>query len=206
MDLCGLELRSGYDYRQARRALDMLTLEWGNRGLNLWTIQSGTTTVPAGNPQLSLGDDGTDAIDLIEHFIRTGTGTNQNDQSLVRISVSQYSQIPSKLSTGKPVQIHILRQTAGLLVFLYPTPDQAYTLYWQKLRRIQDSGSPATNTMDLPFRFVPAITAGLAYYLALRKGLMDKIQLLKPYYEEQYGLAADEDRERASVYLVPRIC
>ena len=195
----GLEMRSGYDLRSAMRSLNILTMEWANRGLNLWTIASGTVSLVAGTATYSLP---TDTIDLIEHQLRVTSGGTTTDYSLNRISVSDYAGIPVKASTGRPLQIYIQRGAAPQ-VTVWPVPDQTYTLAYYRLRRIEDSAS-GVNTMDMPFRFMPALIAGLAFHIAMKRPeAAERVPLLKAYYEEQFQLAADEDRDRASLNLVP---
>ena len=202
---CGLEMRSGYDLRTARRSLNIMAAEWSNRGLNLWTVASGTQAIPAGTATYTLP---ADTVDLLEHVIRTGSGTSQSDQSLSRISGSTYATLTSKNSEGKPVQIYVDRQ-ATPTVTLWPTPDSAstYTLVYWRIRRIEDAGDAASNTYDIPSRFIPPLVAGLAYHVALKRPEVgiERVALLKAAYEEQFTLAADEDRSKASVQFVPNI-
>jgi hypothetical protein len=201
-EMAGLEMRTGYDLRSARRSLDLLAIEWANRGLNLWTIEQGTVPLVAGTATYTLP---TDTIDIIEHVVRSGTGTSQVDIDLYRISVSGYSAIVNKNTPGKPSQIYIDRARSQPSVTLWPVPNvsSTYTLVYQRLRRIQDSGA-ATNTADLPFRFIPAMVAGLAYYVAMKRPeAMERVPFLKKFYEEQFDLASQEDRSRASWYHHP---
>ena len=201
----GVEMRTGYDLRTARRSLNLMFTDWANRGINLWTVEQGTQVLTAGTGTYNLP---ADTVDLIEQVIRTDAGSqaNQADLSVTRVSVSTYSSIPNKLTQGRPVQIYIDRQTAQPTISLWPVPDsaQTYTLVYWRLRRIQDAGN-GVNTMDVPFRFLNCLTAGLAYYLAMKiPGAIDRIQLLKQQYDEAWELAATEDREKATFQLVPR--
>lgn len=201
----GAEMRTGYDLRTARRSLNLMFTDWANRGINLWTVEQGTQALTAGTGTYNLP---ADTVDLIEQVIRTDAGSqaNQADLSVTRVSVSTYSSIPNKLTQGRPVQIYIDRQTAQPTISLWPVPDsaQTYTLVYWRLRRIQDAGN-GVNTMDVPFRFLNCLTAGLAYYLAMKiPGAIDRIQLLKAQYDEAWELAATEDREKATFQLVPR--
>ena len=209
---CGAELRSGYDLRTARRSLNLLTIEWANRGINLWTVEEGSIPLL---PGVGTYDLPIDTIDLLDHVVRTGTDQNQQDINITRISVSTYSTIPNKNSQGRPIQIYINRQSGATsftnvvqspTVTVWPKPDSSatYTLVYWRLRRIQDAGN-GTNTQDIPFRFLPAMVAGLAYYLSMKlpEG-MPRMQMLKADYEQQFQLAADEDREKASLRAVPR--
>jgi hypothetical protein len=277
----GREMRSGYDLRTARRSMNLLTIEWQNRGINMWTIDQGAITFTPGLNTYALP---LDTIDLLEHVIRTGanSASTQADLSITRISVSTYATIPNKLAQGRPIQIWIQRlsgvvsptgatlsgnitsadtgitlssteniPSAGFIrigsediyygyvsgntlggvfrgqngttaashsngdavynpnlpaVTVWPTPDNTTTyqlMYW-RMRRIQDAGS-GIQTGDMNFRFLPVIVSGLAYYIAMKQPeLMPRIEMLKNAYEEQFNLAAGEDREKAAVRFVPR--
>ena len=202
----GREMRSGYDLRTARRSMNLLTIEFANRGINMWTIEPGTITLTPGVSTYTLP---ADTIDIIEHVIRTDAGNPslQSDLTISRISVSTYSSIPAKLTQGRPIQIFVRRLRDAPEVVLWPVPDSStvYTLAYYRLRRIQDAGSGA-QTQDAPFRFLPAVAAGLAYHIAVKTPeLMDRVPMLKQIYDEQFDLAASEDREKASVRFVPRM-
>ena len=199
---CGSELRTGYDLRTARRSLNLLTAEWSNRGVNLWTIAEANVSLTEGTITYNLP---TDTIDLLEQVIRTGTGTNQQDLTINRISASTYTSIPSKNLTGRPNQVWINRQAAQPNINVWPTPeDNSYTFVYWALKRIDDAGN-GVNTQDIPFRFLPCLIAGLAYYLSLKiPQAADRIQFLKGEYEEQWALASTEDREKADLRIVPR--
>lgn len=281
---CGQELRTGYDFRTARRSLNLLTIEWANRGINLWTIEQGQLPLYSNQAIYSLP---VDTIDLLDHVVRTGTGTNQIDISINRISESTYSTIPNKNATGRPIQVWINRQsgesntttatltstigstdttiavtgasslpsagfikldnetigysaisgnnllycgrgqngttaashTAGASVTLqnlpniniWPVPNQGavgnayYTLVYWRMRRMQDAGT-GTKTQDIPFRFIECMVAGLAYKMAMKLPNMDpgRMAVLKAEYDQQWQLASDEDRDKASLRFVPR--
>lgn len=221
----GSELRTGYDLRTARRSLNLLFADWANRGINMWTIEQGTINLVPGQASYDLP---TDTVDLLEHVIRTGAGnvSTQADLTITRISVSTYATIPNKLSQGRPIQIWVQRNSgaqypAGLgpngtntttnidypKVTLWPVPDnsQTYQLVYWRLRRIQDSGKPGSLTFDVPFRMLPCLAAGLAYYLALKiPGGESRLPVLKQQYEEAWDAAASEDREKAADRFVPR--
>ena len=277
---CGQELRTGYDLRTARRSLNLLTIEWANRGLNMWTVEQGQLTLATSQSTYALP---IDTIDLLDHVVRTGTGTGQVDINITRISESTYAMIPNKNATGRPIQVWINRQTgatatssitlnetltatdttitlsttvslasAGYIkidseiinysgttsttiqncvrgqanttaathttataifvvnlpsINVWPTPDssQTYTFVYWRLRRIQDAGN-GINSEDIPFRFLTCMVAGLAYYLSMKLANVDpaRRQELKMDYEQQFQLAADEDREKASIRFVPR--
>lgn len=278
----GLELRTGYDLRTARRSLNLMTIEWANRGINLWTIEQGQIPMVTGQASYPFP---VDTIDLLDQVIRTNNGTtNQIDINISRISESTYSTLPNKLAQGRPIQVWVNRQsgqtnpTTALLdgsitasdttitltsvteiasngfisigsetiyyanvngnqlincargqngttatahttgaaitnvnlpsINVWPTPNapgnQYMFVYW-RLRRIQDAGTGVTG-QDIPFRFLPCMVAGLAYYIAMKKPEVsgDRVLALKAAYEEQFQLAADEDREKASIRFVPR--
>jgi len=202
----GREMRSGYDLRTARRSMNLLTIEFANRGINMWTIEPGTITLTPGVSTYPLP---ADTIDIIEHVIRTDAGNPslQSDLTISRISVSTYSSIPAKLTQGRPIQIFVRRLRDAPEIVLWPVPDPStvYTLAYYRLRRIQDAGS-GVQTQDAPFRFLPAIAAGLAYHIAVKTPeLMERVPMLKQIYDEQFDLAASEDREKASVRFVPRM-
>ena len=277
----GREMRSGYDLRTARRSMNLMTIEWANRGLNMWTIEQGTLTLTPGLSTYALP---TDTIDLLDHVIRTGANAvnTQADLSITRISVSTYATIPNKLAQGRPIQVWIQRlsgetnptdstlattinstattitlssvvnlagagyirlgtediyyayidgnslggvfrgqnnstaasHTAGVAVYVpqlpaitvWPTPDssQTYQFVYYRMRRIQDAGS-GVQTQDMNFRFLPCVAAGLAYYIAMKQPeLVNRLQMLKSVYDEQFNLAAGEDHEKATMRLVPR--
>ena len=278
---CGQELRTGYELRTARRSLNIMTIEWANRGLNLWTLEPGQINLNQGQIMYALPSD---TIDLLDMVTRTGAGQNQQDININRISESTYITIPSKNSTGRPIQVWINRQsaqenattiltaealdatettitlstTAGLAQFgfikvdnetiqyggingndltgcirgvnnttaathitasrvyvqnlptinVWPAPDQSdfYQFVYYRLRRLQDAGDGGSYVQDIPFRFVPCMVAGLAYYLSNKLPMVDptRIQMLKADYEQQFELAAQEDREKASIRFVPR--
>lgn len=198
----GAEMRTGYDLRTARRSLNLMFADWANRGINMWTFEQGTIPLVQGTASYDLPSD---TVDLIEHVVRTGSGTNQSDISISRISVSTYASIPTKTSQGRPIQILVNRANTPS-VTVWPTPDQSsyYTLVYWRLRRIQDAGT-GVNTMDMPFRFIPAMVAGLAYYVAMKvPGGLDRLQVLKQQYDEAWDLASSEDRDKAAVRFVPR--
>jgi len=198
----GGEVRSGYDLRTARRSLNLLLADWANRGLNLWTFEEGSVPLVAGTATYALP---ADTVDIIEHVLRTGSGASQSDMTMTRTSVSTYAAIPNKLATGRPLQLLVTR-TATPTVTVWPVPDGGgpYTLRYWRLRRLQDAGM-GVQTQDVPFRFLPALVAGLSYHVALKvPGGIDRLPVLEAQYREAFQTAMDEDRERASVRLVPR--
>ena len=276
---CGQELRTGYDMRTARRSLNLLTIEWANRGINLWTIEQGSIPLNQGQITYALQND---TIDLMDMVVRTQSGIDQTDININRISSSTYATIPNKNAQGRPIQVWIDRQSgaenvtgktltttitsssntitlssvenmnyigfikldnetigyneisgntlqncvrgvdgstpaghsSGAIVTIrnlpninvWPSPDQSnyYSFVYWRLRRIQDAGN-GLNTEDIPFRMLPCMAAGLAYYLSLKiPGAENRIEMLKAAYEEQWLLGSSEDREKASLRLAPR--
>jgi hypothetical protein len=279
---CGLELRTGYDFRTARRSLNLLTIEWANKGINLWTIEQGQIPLVTGQAIYPLP---LDTIDLMDSTIRQNNGTtNQIDITISRISEPTYMTIPNKLTQGRPIQVWINRQsgqtsetgvsvaatvsatdttitvsnaanlaTAGFIkignetisypnvtgnqlincargqngttaathaigailsvqnlpaINIWPTPNSPgnqYTFVYYRLRRIQDAGT-GVYVQDIPFRFIPCMVAGLAYYLSMKLVGVDpnRSLMLKSEYNEQFDLAAQEDREKAPLRIVPR--
>jgi len=277
----GREMRTGYDLRTARRSMNLMTIEWQNRGINMWTIDQGTITLTAGVNTYALP---IDTIDLLEHVIRTGqnVSSTQADLTITRISVSTYATIPNKLQQARPIQVWIQRlsgqvspanatlsstinsstttitlsstaslpsagfiridsedilyqwldgnslggvvrgqngttaasHTSGATIYnpnlpavtVWPTPDNSTTyqfVYW-RMRRVQNAGS-GIQTADMNFRFLPCLVAGLAYYIAMKvPELVTRVPMLKEAYEEQFNLAAGEDREKAAIRFVPR--
>jgi hypothetical protein len=200
----GSELRTGYDLRTARRSLNLMFADWANRGINMWTFEQGSISLVAGTATYDLP---ADTVDLLEHVIRTGAGSasTQADLTITRISVSTYATIPNKLQQARPIQVWIERlNTPRITVWPVPDDTQPYTFVYWRMKRIQDAGN-GVNTMDMPFRFIPCMVAGLAYYLALKvDGGAERLPILKQQYDEAWQLASDEDREKASVRFVPR--
>jgi len=278
----GIEVRTGYEFRTARRSLNLLTIEWANRGINLWTIQEGAIAMVTGQSVYPIPDD---TIDLLDHVIRqnNGTASTQSDINISRISESTYSTIPNKLTTGRPIQVLVNRQsaqtnatsitlsttitststtivlssvsgltttgfikidsetigytnidgtslinctraqnyttaaahTAGAAIYVqnlpcinvWPAPNAGgdYTFIYWRLRRMQDAGN-GVNVEDIPFRFIPCMVAGLAFYVAAKQinAAPERVLFLKTEYEQQWLLASQEDREKASDRFVPR--
>jgi hypothetical protein len=198
----GLTMRSGYDLKTARRSLNLLTLEWQNRGLNLFTIEAGTLSITSGTATYTLP---ADTIDIIEHQVRTGTGTSQTDTALERISVSTYAQQTNKNTQGRPTQIYVQRLPTEVKVTLWPVPDATttYTLFYYRLKGIDGlSSGIGGDVSSVPPRFVPALVSGMAYYLAMKKNPQMAVNL-KQEYEFQFQLASGEDEETASIKFVP---
>lgn len=199
----GREMRSGYDLRTARRSMNLMTIEWQNRGINLWTIDEGTVSLVSGTAQYTLP---ADTVDLLEQVIRTGSGSTQQDLTINRISVSTYASIPNKTTTGRPIQFWIERLVDAPKINVWPVPDSNdYTFKYWRMRRIEDAGA-GVQTADMPFRFLPCLVAGLAYHIAMKvPELAQRVQMLKAAYEEEFDRAASEDRVKTNARFVPRI-
>ena len=193
---CGLEARTGYDLQTARRSMNIMLAEWANRGLNQWTIEQRTQTLTASDREYSLG---TDVIDILSAVVRR----SDTDFSMTRISRDTYLAIPNKATTGRTTQFFLDRQITPNLK-IWPTPENSTDIIvYDALTRIQDADTQV-NTMEIPFRFYPCLTAGLAYYLSMKKA-PDRIQLLKTVYEEEFERAMGEDRDRSSFTVTPQL-
>ena len=193
---CGMEVRTGYDSRTARRSLNLMFADWANRGVNLWTVKSGTINLVAGTTEYTLTED---VVDILEVVIRRDGTDFQAD----RISRSEYQNIPNKSTTGRPSQVYFNRQTAPK-VNVWPAPENSTdVIRYYYVQRIEDADA-AVNNVDAPFRFLPCMVAGLAYYMAVKRA-PDRVQLLKAIYEEEFQRAADEDEDRVALKLTPSI-
>ena len=193
---CGMEVRTGYDARTARRSLNLMFADWANRGVNLWTVKSGTINMVSGQSEYTLTSD---VVDILEVVVRRD-GT---DFQVDRISRSEYQNIPTKTTTGRPSQLYFNRQTAPK-VNVWPAPENSTDVVrYYYVQRIEDADA-AVNDVDAPFRFLPCMVAGLAYYMAVKRA-PDRVQLLKAIYEEEFQRAADEDEDRVALKLTPSI-
>ena len=191
---CGLEVRTGYDLKTAKRSMNLMFADWANRGLNQWTIAEKNLTVTQGDGTYDLG---TSTIDILSLVVRRD-GT---DYALDRISRDEYLNIPTKSTTGRPTQYFVDRLINPVLK-MWPLPDNSTdVVYYNALIRLDDADT-YTNTVQVPFRFYPALAAGLAYYISIIRA-PDRSQLLKTVYEEEIGRAMDEDRDRASFRVAP---
>ena len=193
---CGLELRTGYDAKTARRSMNLMFADWANRGLNLWTVTQDTKAVTSGTATYTF--DATH-VDLLEVVLRNSSNT---DFTLTQMSRGEYLTIPNKAATGQPSQYFFDRQVTPTIT-LWSTPDTSYTLVYYYVRRIQDADA-LINTTDAPFRFLPCAVAGLAYYLAMKRA-PERVQLLKAVYEEEFQRAAAEDASSTPLKLTPNI-
>lgn len=193
---CGLEARTGYDLKTAKRSLNLMLADWANRGLNQWTIQQRTISLVKSDGEYSLD---TDVIDILAVVIRRD-GT---DFSISRVSRDEFLSIPTKTTEGRPTQFFLDRQITPNLK-LWPLPENdTDVLIFDCLTRINDADT-AKNTMEVPFRFYPCLAAGLAYYISLKRA-PERVQMLKAVYEEEFRRAIDEDRDRASFQISPSL-
>tara|TARA_R100000935_G_scaffold37201_2_gene58269 strand:- start:1236 stop:1904 length:669 start_codon:yes stop_codon:yes gene_type:complete len=191
---CGLEVRTGYDLKTAKRSMNIMFADWANRGLNQWTIAQRNFTVTKGDGNEPLGAEIIDILSLV--IRRDGT-----DYALNRISRDEYLNIPTKSTVARPTQFFVDRQINPVLQ-MWPLPDNSTDLViYDALVRMDDADS-FTNTTQVPFRFYPALAAGLAYYISMKRA-PDRAQLLKATYEEEMNRAMDEDRDRASFRVAP---
>jgi len=191
---CGLEVSTGYDVKSARRSMNLMFAEWANRGLNLWTVAQGTTTLTQGTSTYTLGADVADILEMV--LRRDGT-----DYEVERISRGEYLTFPNKTDQGRPSQFYFDRQIQPVIT-LWQTPENSTDqLVYYYVQRIEDAGA-YTNTTDLPWRFYPCMVAGLAYYISMKRA-PERVSLLKAVYEEEFQRAADEDEDRVSLKLQP---
>ena len=193
---CGLEVRTGYDARTARRSLNLMFADWANRGLNLWTVKQATITLTLGQAQETLG---ADVVDILEVVLRRD-GT---DYEIDRISRGEYATLPNKTTQGRPSQYYFDRQIAPV-INLWAVPENSTDqIVYYYVQRIEDADT-LVNTTDMPFRFYPCMVAGLAYYIGMKRA-PERLQYLKAVYEEEFQRAADEDEGRTPLKLQPSI-
>ena len=192
---CGIEVRTGYDARTARRSLNLMFADWANRGLNMWTIKSETVNLVQGTSAITLAADVVDVLEIV--LRRDGT-----DFEITRISRGEYVTLPDKTTQGRPSQFYFDRQITPI-INLWATPENSTDqLVYHYVRRIDDADT-LVNTTDMPFRFYPCLAAGLAYYISVKRA-PNRVQLLKAMYEEEFERAMTEDRDRASFNVVPK--
>jgi hypothetical protein len=192
---CGLEVRTGYDMKTAKRSLNLMLAEWANRGLNQWTIKNRSETMVAGTGNYTLDADVIDVLSVVVR--RDGT-----DYALERLSRDEYLSIPNKTTQSRPNQFFLDRQNTPVLKLWPVAENSTDVVIYDCLTRMDDADT-YTNTMDMPFRFYPCLAAGLAYYIAMKRA-PNRIQLLKAVYEEEFERAMQEDRDRASFNVVPQ--
>lgn len=193
---CGLEVRTGYDARTARRSLNLMFAEWANRGLNLWTVNQATVTVTQGTATYTVSDDHADILEMV--LRRSGT-----DYEVERISRGEYFLLPNKTTQGRPSQFYYDRKIAPVINLWQVPENSTDQIIYYYVRRIEDAGALA-NTTDMPWRFYPCMVAGLAYYLAMKRA-PERLEMLKAIYEDEFSRAADEDEDRVSLKLQPDV-
>jgi len=199
----GLRLHSGYDFQTAVRSLNLLMVEWQNKGTNFWTVDEESFSTVDGTLEYTLE---TDVYEVAQFFVRTGSGTSQVDLPLSRMSMVEYTTIANKNTEGRPVNVWIDKQQASTKIRLWPVPDAVYTIAYFQLSRIEDAGANAAVNPDVPYRFLPAMVAGLAFKIAQkRKESIDLLPILKAEYDEQWLDAVAGDRDRASVRFMPAL-
>lgn len=191
---CGLEVRTGYDARTARRSLNLMFADWANRGLNLWTVSSATVTLTQGTATVTLGSD---VVSILEVVLRR----DNTDYVLNQISRTDYVTLPDKTTQGRPSQFWFNRQIEPV-INLWAVPENSTDqIIYYYVQRLEDADT-LVNTTDMPFRFYPCMVAGLAYYTAMKRA-PERLQILKGIYEEEFQRAAEEDEQRVSLKLQP---
>jgi hypothetical protein len=197
-ELAGLELRTGYDAKAARRSLNIMFADWSNRGVNLWTIEEVTQNLTKGTSSYNLN---AFDVDIVSAVIRRTVSGQQTDIDIDRIGRSEYLNIPNKETQGRPSQFFVDRQITPV-VKLWPTPENPTDQFISyRIQRIDDV-TASNEDPEVPSRFIPCMVSGLAYYIALKKN-PERIGILKQQYEQDFKLASDEDRNRASLMLTP---
>lgn len=199
----GLELRSGYDMKTARRSLNLLAIDWASRGYNLWTVEQAVVPLLTGVASYALPDD---TIDVVEMVVSSTSGTTTTDIAITRIGMATYATIPVKETQGRPVQVWVDRQITPQITVWPVPPDNSYTFKYWRLRRIQDAGTSGELTFDIPTRFLPCLISGLAYKIALKRvSDENRLNRLKSEYESSWLEASTEDREKVTMRIVPAI-
>ena len=195
---------SGADYRTARRSLNLLGQEFANKGINLWTIREGTLSLNQNGGVYTLPSY---VLAILDHSIRTGSGTGQSDLAITRMSLGEWASLTNKNSTGRPNKLYIERLSSGPRLYPWPVPDNdTYTLVYYYVSMIEDSTSGTITQYDAPTRFLPAIVSGLSYHIALKNpNTMDRVPMLKQIYDEDFSLAAQEDRDRSDFKITPKV-
>ena len=201
---CGMRTNSGHDIKSARRSLNLLFSEWGNRGIHLWKVELNEVALVSGQAEYTVDGQVNDVLEAyISSTATASDNSNTQDVSLTKIDRSAYAALPNTLATGQPSQYYVDRQTTPK-IYVYQAPDlNTYTtLKFYTINRIEDAGA-YTNQADVAYRFLPCMCSGLAYYLA-QKRAPDRIQLLKQLYEDELLRALNEDGSRTSVYISPQ--
>ena len=215
----GLNSVAGYQMKSARRSLNILFQEWGNRGIHYWEIDELDLDLIEGQAEYKFfraSSDGTSATsnpngiygisDILEAHLRSDrTQTTQSDSPMTKVDRSTYGGFSNKLSKGTPNQYFVQRFIDHVSIQIYPTPDSTNAskdMHFYYIKRIQDIGD-YTNATDIPFRFVPCMISGLAFYLA-QKYQPQLIQQMKLYYEDEFARALAEDGSASSTHITPK--
>ena len=208
----GIQGVSGYQLKSARRSLNILFQEWANRGLHYWEVANNNITLVADQAEYTMfrsttdGTSSTTAVYGVDDVLEASYRNSNVDTPLTKINRSQYQALSNKTSTGTPSQYFVQRFIDKITITLYLTPGSSEAgkfLNYYYVKRIQDAGD-YTNDADVPYRFVPCMTAGLAYYLAI-KNAPDRVQMLKMLYEDELQRALQEDGSSSSTYISPKV-
>lgn len=201
-DLCGLTAKTAKDYRSARRSLDLMFIDWVNSGTNFWTLQENFTDLAAGVGEFTLA---ANVLDIIEQYTRTGVGTqSQTDLHLQRLGIDDWANLPNKLTQGRPVNVWVEKLKDAPVLHLWPVPNIPYRLVWHELIRIEDAGLNPSEDADVPWRFIPAMTMGLAVRIAIKRA-PERLQILEGQYAKAWDNAVGADRERRATRLSPNL-
>jgi len=201
MEMIGGENTLGHEPASARRSINLMLKDWQNRGVLLWSTSVSSVTVAASVTAYSLGSSTVDALEVV-------LGRDDTDIQLTRISPEEYLLIPNKTQTGRPMQFSIRRGIANPTMSLWPIPENSTDiLKMEVISELQDVDKSAEQNADLPKRFLPPLTCGLAYYMSMKRPGVEgqRMQMLKGNYEELLARAMQEDRERASMHVIPRL-
>ena len=204
-DLCGVSMISGGDFNTAKRALNLIFLEWQNKGLNLWKVEQASISLVAGTSSYAAN---TAALEIVDAYIRTDANDTEKqiDTKLRRISRVEYNHQAKKLNRAKPTQYYVDKGTSDINLVVWSTPDsaQTYTLFYDYIKRIEDAGANADTNPDVPARYLPCLTYALALNVAMKYPEANpKVPLLKQRYDELWREVSESDREKASVRFVP---
>ena len=203
-EMIGGEITLGEEPRSARRSINLLLQDWQNRGIQLWTIGTTAVTVTTSTTAYTLADQN---IDILEAVINVQSGDGSTDLQLNRISMEEYLKIPRKTQTGRSSQYAVRRDRDNIVVSLWPLPDNSTNILKLETVKYIEDVSRSNQTADVSRRFLPCLTAGTAYFMAMKRpGVdMNRIQMIKGEYEERLLRAQEEDKERASLFLRPRL-
>ena len=203
MEMIGGEQTLGHEPQSARRSINLMLNDWQNRGVLLWSTFTTAVTVATSTTTYALDSSVNDAL-----FVTYKETSPAVETKLERISFEEYHVIPNKDQKGRPTQYAVKKDINNPTIHLYPIPDNSTgVLNIEKFNQLEDVDKSAGQNADMPKRFLPALTCGLSYQLAMKRpGIpMDRVQMLKANYEEKLGYAMEEDRERASLFIKPKL-